>query len=476
MEIITTILSYVWTGFLVALLFGVTIFVHELGHFLMARRLGLVVDTFSIGFGHAIWKKKRKSITYKIGWMPFGGYVALPQLDPELGVPKEGEPKRDLPPISPWRKIPVLLAGVTGNILLAFLLAVIIYFSGPGGAGGADDCTVGYVSTNSAAWRAGLRPDDCIVAVNDQPVKTWDAFMINAALTPQATITVASAHGDTRDLVVETEKLPQGGRLVMGVIKQSPVEVINVRPGGPAAEAGMQSGDVILEMAGIPMTGSAVLLNTVDAYRDREIPVVVRRDGQTMTLQVTPAYDAAADRALIGIEFDPLDMGGDIYRTPWDQMVRWAAPVFRILKAFMTPSEAKHAAQAVGGPAMIIQSIWISLRTSLLYALWLMGLINVNLAILNLLPIPILDGGHIVFSVIEGVARRRLPPRVMVLLYNVFAVLLIGLMLLITYRDIVRMVPSGMRDKTGADVATNNTTGVTASEMETGQPHPAAVE
>ena len=113
-----------YTIVVILLLFGATIFVHELGHFLVARRCGMRVEVFSIGFGPAIWKTKRNGIVYKIGIIPFGGYVALPQMDPSGVKPRDdGEEKRDLPRIAPWKKILVALAGVTGNMIFAVFLA-----------------------------------------------------------------------------------------------------------------------------------------------------------------------------------------------------------------------------------------------------------------------------------------------------------------------------------------------------------------
>ena len=193
------VIQNVYDVIVLVVLFGVTIFVHEFGHFLAALKLGLVVETFSIGFGPAIWKKKIKGITYKVAWVPFGGYVALPQLDPAAMSVLQGEPdengnvKGGLPPIRPWRKIVVSVAGPFGNVLFGVLLAWIIYLS-PEAQVGASSTSIGQVSTNSVAYAVGLRPGDNVVAVNGESVGTWYRFseecVLRAGESNRVTLTV----------------------------------------------------------------------------------------------------------------------------------------------------------------------------------------------------------------------------------------------------------------------------------------------
>ena len=168
---------------LLVALFGVTVFVHELGHFLAAIWSGMVVEVFSIGFGPAIWKKKVKGVVLKIGWIPFGGYVAIPQLDPaamEAVQGKDGQAAAALPQVSPWKKMLVSLAGVTGNLLLAVLFAWIVYWN-PNVITEEGNTIIGSVAAGSAAEAAGIEPGDMIVAVNGERVRTWYEFAIICA-------------------------------------------------------------------------------------------------------------------------------------------------------------------------------------------------------------------------------------------------------------------------------------------------------
>lgn len=430
MSIILTILT-------IGLLFSATIFVHELGHYLAARWMGLVIDAFSIGMGPAIWKKKYRGVVYKIGCLPIGGYVALPQLDPDLGGgEQDGKPRRELPALPSWRKIPVQVAGVIGNIIFAFIIAFIVYQAGEGPAYRADGAVVGYVSTNSPAYEAGIRMGDRIERVDGTEIGTWDGFVIECALHEQVDLDIVAADGSEKSIRMETEALPSGGRLIRGVEKSLPCLVLDVRKGGSAEDAGMRRGDVITSFNGIPVMGTSHLITLVDQHSGQTVPITVARDGDEIELEVTPTYSQEFGRALIGIEFNHLD----IHRKPLDQIAGWASPVFRILKALGTPSEARNAAEALGGPVSIFSIFWMSARTSFLLALWFTGLINVNLAIINMLPIPILDGGHLLLTLIEIVGRRPVDAKIKLFVYKLFMVLLIAAFLLITLNDFRRLL------------------------------------
>ncbi len=442
---------------MIILLFGLTIFVHELGHFLTARWLGLVIDVFSIGFGPALWKKEVRGITYKIGWLPFGGYVALPQMDPSNNLPADpaapaegAEPPRVLPPIAPWKKIIVALAGVTGNMVLAFLLAAGVYWGGQSYVP-ANDNIVGYVVTNCPAYALGLRIGDQIVRVNDTPVAHWENVMLEAALDDAARVEVLAATGGTYAVTLPTERI-LGTRLIMGVAPYSYCYVLSVEPNTSAQEAGVLPGDRIEELAGIRLYSREHLIEVVMAHRDQTLPVKVLRQGQIVDLTVTPRYNKELDRVMIGIQFNPLDV-----KPPLAQLHSHATIIFRLLRALVTPREAKHAAGSLGGPVAIIRMYWYAVQSSFLLALSFTCLLNVNLAIINLLPLPVLDGGHIVFSVLEIIFRRPLPRRVVEILSQAFAVLLIALFLLLTVQDIRRWVFPLFTSADDAAAATNTT-------------------
>jgi regulator of sigma E protease len=421
-----------YTLLVVLLLFGLTIFVHELGHFLVARWCGLTVDVFAIGFGPAIWKRTINGVEYKVGILPFGGYVALPQMDPAGERPGSEAKSRDLPPVAPGRKILVALAGVTCNMLLAIAVAYIVYWGGQSYAPPEGRVVLGYVEPDSEAYAAGLRIGDQIEAVNSKPVATWDAFLMEVALSDEPVLAVAHADG-TRAEISLARKEFLGASFIPGLSPMNYCYVLRARPGSSAEAAGLKNGDRILRIDGIELFSREHLIEVVNARGGVTVPIEIERDGVRLELFVTPTYDEALGRALIGIEFNTLDV-----KKPWDQIKAHATLIVRLLKALTTPREAKAAAGAVGGPVAILSMFWLYVQGSLIMALWFTCLLNVNLAVLNLLPIPVLDGGHILLSIWEIITRRPASYRVVSLIWNASAILLIGLFGVLTWRDIDR--------------------------------------
>ncbi|MCS6770862.1 MAG: RIP metalloprotease RseP [Kiritimatiellae bacterium] len=438
-----------YTLIVVLALFGLTIFVHELGHFLVARWCGLAVDTFAIGFGPAIWRRTIRGVEYKIGILPFGGYVALPQMDPAGGREDSERNRRALPPVAPWRKILVALAGVTCNMILAYAVAHVVYWKGQSFAPPEDRVVLGYVDPDSEAYAAGLRIGDVIVAVNGKPVKTWDEFMMDVALAANPVLTVRHASGEQAELTLARREI-MGASFIPGISPMNYCYVLRARPGSSAEAAGLRNGDRVVRFDGIQLYSREHLIQLANERADRPVPIVIEREGRELELTVTPKYDPSVGRALIGIEFNTLDV-----KKPMDQIKSHALLIVRLLKGLTTPSEAKAAAGAVGGPFAILAMFWLYVQSSLVMALWFTCLLNVNLAILNLLPIPVLDGGHIMLALWEMAARRPASPRVVGWIWNGSAVLLIGLFLFLSWRDINRFY---LRRPTPADAEPTATT------------------
>ena len=433
------ILSVLYFALMVVLLFGVTIFVHELGHYLVARWCGMVVDVFSIGFGPAIWKKKHNGITYKIGCIPFGGYVALPQMEPGSGQKKDDEKdagekaeERVFPAVAPWKKILVALAGATGNIILAVIISYIVYWGGKSYAPVENECIIGYVETNSVAYAQGLRMGDVIREVNGKSVGNWDSFILSTALQDDLLLTVAKTDGQTVQMPITTEEF-MGGQMIRGIAPVNYCYILEIRPGSSAEESDLRPKDKIVEFNGIKLYSREQFTELVNQASGQQVPIKIERKDQTVEMQVTPRYDEEAKRALIGIVFNTFDV-----KKPWAQIKAHSMLIVRLLRALVTPKEARNAAGAVGGPVAIFQMFWLYVQTGLIMALWFTGLLNVNLAILNLLPIPVLDGGHIMFSLWEWITGRPVHEKIVEWLVNIFATLLIVLFLFLTYRDVTR--------------------------------------
>ena len=421
----------------VFLLFSLTIFVHELGHYLTARRLGLKIEVFSIGMGPALLRWKRGAITYRLGIIPFGGYVALPQMEPWAAEDSSGERPE---PAAWWKKLLVALSGSAGNFIFAFAIATVIWLVGKPAAPSEYSSTVGYVEENSPAWKAGIRPGDSIIAVNGEQVSNWEEFLMLSSLHQEVELTVQSTGGVTT-VRLPTQASALGMRVVGGLAPMDYCKVLAVSAGSSAEKAGALPGDLIVEFNGCRVFSILHLIDLVDAARGQEVPMVVRRDSRRIEMRVTPRYDPRLKRALIGVQFNTYYVASEerVHPPPWTQIRRHLMPVIRVVRALLTPSEARQAAAGIGGPFLILWSLWVIIQESFVMALWFTGFLNVNLAVLNLLPIPILDGSHVVYALYEGVTRRPVNRTVAETLTYAFYVLLIWVFLTISVRDIRRI-------------------------------------
>jgi regulator of sigma E protease len=458
MDTFLTVMQGVWAGVIVALLFGLAIFIHEFGHFLSAKLLGFRVDAFAIGFGPAMWRRRVGETDYRINVIPFGGYVALPQLDPsgmEAIQGGEGSVPEQLPDVPPWKRIVVSVAGPAGNVLLAVVLAWIIWFA-PGSVTGVVSTRIGTVEPETSAWVAGLRPGDVIERVGGQRVTTWGDFMVECHLVGDMVhgveLTVrAAADGAVRTVSVAVTNLQPDIRVIAGVYWDGKCQIQEVLADSPAEDAGLRAKDVVLTLDGTPVHNTSDFVTRMGAAGARPVPLGLMRGGRELTLMVTPALNAAGV-SLIGVNVDNAAESAMWmqYRAPWRQIRSDAMQVIRVLKALIAPKvsgERKRVAGAIGGPVIIMAMMWRIVQESFLSSMGFLRMICINLAIINLLPLPVLDGGHIVFSIWEMITRRKPHPRVISVLVTGFAVLLIGLMVLLVFKDVLHISRNARQER-----------------------------
>ena len=543
MDILITI-GYI---FLCVLMFSLAIAIHEFGHFIVALKLGLKVERFSIGFGPAIWKKTINGVEYRLSWIPLGGYVSIPDVDPEgtkalegeKGKGDEGTAKRKIPA---WKELLVAVAGPAMNIVLAVVLAVVLSLI-PSAKFGELTTEIGGFASGSVAKEAGLRAGDIVVSVGGHPVTTWSELQTEVqisngeptefvvrrpvALTEVRTLKLTATDGDfgfvcvtnrhpavvggfwgeesvaekaglkvgdrivsfngacvtsELDLVQEIDeadterpsvlevrrgeellklemtpvpaKRQYGNRWILGNCLQLTCATNDVLPvvaevvsGGAAERAGLRADDTILSVGGVPVaTRDAVLAALAAAGSETELSVMSEipadaREYEEKTVVIAPKRNPSTGAFFIEATSVANETGAVAWmpdRNPFKQLAWDAGSIFRVLKALVTPKEAKGTSKAVGGPVLIAEGIYRSMRRDFNDGLGFLRFLNTNLAVMNLLPIPVLDGGLILFALIAIVFRRRVPEKVVGWLSMGFMYLLLGLMALLIFTDSLR--------------------------------------
>ncbi len=427
----------------VMLLFGAAIFVHEFGHFLVARWRGLKVEGFSIGFGPKIIGWQRDGIQYAWRWIPAGGYVKLPQMVTSEAL--EGPNKETaLPSSSPGSRILVALAGPLMNLLLAFILAGVLYFVGLPIQ--VNPAIVGEVQPDSTEAKMGLRPGDRLVSVAGKTVTSWEDAQMTAAMAPTNVLPVVIDHNGIRTTYYLQAKVnPQLGLKVLALGPANHPVIDRVSAGSPAETAGLKKGDEVLEFAGQPIVGEQQLIHLIKDQAGRPVSMVVRRGHQHRQLTVTPRSKPAPHEGLLGVQISP--SGTSVYQLqkpgplPWDLMGQVFAQTFGTLGALFHAHETGVGVKDLSGPPGILAMLAAEVKVDYRLGLKFMVLLNISLAIFNLLPLPVLDGGHIAMALVEKLRGRPLSPRLQDYATTAFALLLISFMVYVSYNDLVKRLP-----------------------------------
>ncbi len=435
-------LFWIYVAAAVVLMFGASVFVHELGHFLVARWRGMKVEAFAIGFGPRIWSRVRDGIEYSVRWIPAGGFVRLPQMitSETLEGGKSGAPPP--PPAPPLSKILVSVAGPLMNVGFAFLVAVAVFFTGlpvP-----VNPAIIGHVPEDSPEYAAGLRAGDRIVAVNGQPVSSWEDVTERVVLSRTNVFAVTFEREGRRETVTLTAKVNRelGWKMLALEPQEHPV-VRGVLPGSAAEAVGLQPGDVVRSFAGVPIAGREQFIKLIQQRPGEATELVIQRGEREVTLTITPRINPATGKGFIGAE-----IGGServVYQvrrpgpTPWENFREVWQRTVGTLGALLHSKETGVGAKDLSGPVGIFAFLAAQVSIDYRLALNFLVLLNLNLAILNLLPIPVLDGGHILMALVEWVRGRPLSVRVVEYTTTGFAMLLLSFILYVTFFDLKRL-------------------------------------
>ncbi|MCX6908093.1 MAG: RIP metalloprotease RseP [Verrucomicrobia bacterium] len=440
-------LATIYAILVMLVLFSACIFVHELGHFWIARRCGLKIDRFSIGFGPALWKTTRDGIEYRISAIPFGGYVMLPQMNPGSEIEalegKASAPAELLPPVAAWKKIIVALAGPAMNVALAAVIAVFISFHGIPSDESPEMLVVSQVMPDSPELAAGLRTGDRIVAVDGTRVfKLADVYEYLLTSTRESVPFVVKRQGKVVRLAIKFDRDPAEHIREPKFRLGESTFIRKLESGMPAEKAGLKVGDQIVSVNGEPVLNMTQFVKTLGHYTGQPVRLEVIRKRQRQEVTVTPFYDEARKRGRIGIEigFSPFLPKVTVYPGTLDQLTRPVVSVTRTLSAMFHPRATGVTPDKLGGPPMIMYALTQQIKESLLNGLVWTLFLSVNLAILNLLPIPVLDGGHVMFAVAEWIRRKPLNHRFVSVVWTGCAAVLISFMVFISVKDVWQMM------------------------------------
>ena len=451
------VLKFIFIVLEVLLLFNLLIFVHELGHFLAARWRGLKIDRFAIWFGKPIWQKEINGVTYCLGSIPAGGYVALPQMAAMDTIEGKGSSTPEqLPPISATDKIIVAVAGPVFSFGLALVFAVLVWFIGRPVSETETTTTIGYVMKGSPAEAAGLRAGDKILKVDGYNVTRFggigDTVTWRIVRSEGETIPVTVLR-DGKEINVEArptkDKTELWERKSLRQIQILPLQtpiVAKVEEHSPAALAGVKANDVIVAVNGIPLYNPATVSDEVRKNPAQPLTLTVQRGQERKDFSMTPAMpEGWADNPHIPQE-DKLpklgiawELGGKMavdYPQPVTQIEASVGAMVSTLGAVVS-RKSDIGLQHLSGPVGIVRIYYRLFESEQGWrlAIWFSVVLNINLALLNMLPIPVLDGGHITLAIIEGIRRRPVNVKIIGFVQTACAVLIIGYMLFITFFD-----------------------------------------
>jgi regulator of sigma E protease len=432
--LLTTIVAF-------AFVLGVLVFVHELGHFLAAKRVGIRVLKFQLGFNPTIFSFRYGDTEYGIGALPLGGYVKMAGESTE--EERAGHPDEFLSK-SKWQRFQVLIMGPVMNLILAVVVLAVVLYQGAEVPAHLDQPpVVGRVATGSPAEQAGLMPGDRITSVSGSRTNTWQDFEIAIGTRPNRETTIGYVRNGVEGTKTVTPRLLPNTRFEIGEIGVLPDVHPRVWPAinkdGPGDRAGIKVGDVVISVNGQTVTYPEDVIALISKSADQPVTMIVQRGEEPIEIHVTP--EKRGDKGALGVYlrpatrsvrpgvFEALTMSvrenvagaGLIFRTVWGLLTRETSPTQLV------------------GPLGIAQLSGEFARVGLIALLTLMANLSLNLGLVNLLPIPVLDGGHIFIMAIEGIARRDFSVRVKEKMLLAGFVVLMMLMVTVIYNDLTRI-------------------------------------
>ena len=424
---------------------GVLVFVHELGHFLVARWHGVRVLTFSLGFGPKLLSWRRGDTEYCVSVIPLGGYVKMAgemggDGTADFSVTLENKPDEFMSKTK-WQRFQIFLAGPLMNILFAVVVLTFVLWQGATEpVYRTQPAKVGSILAKSAAEKAGIKPGDIILRVADRPIATWD--QLDMAMMPKAgreVEVVIERAGSLQTLRVTPDSRTRFEIGDIGVVPEFHPQVMVVNPGETAEKAGFKVNDVIFAVNGSPVQYEE-LLNAIHSNADKPLVFSVGRDGQRFELTATPVKKGKD--GMIGVTLAPAEQRRiepgffQAARMSAQQNLEWSTLIFQTFAGLF---KGEASPKQLMGPVGIAQLSGTAAAISWTALFSMMCMLSLNLGILNLLPVPMLDGGHIFIMALEGAARRDFSLRVKEKLLMAGFVVIMVLMVTVIYNDLTRI-------------------------------------
>ena len=415
------------------------VFVHEFGHFIVAKKLGVKVHTFSIGFGKKLLSFKRGDTEYALSAIPFGGYVAMAGESPDDGGYGNTDEFR-MKPI--WVRFLIAIAGPAANIIFAFLILFGLYLNGVQEPD--NSLIVGEVEQNSPGEKAGLLRGDEILQVNGKAANGWEMFMQDMAMEGghAMPLLVKRAAMETT-LTITPELNPRFGIALSGITGEAEVVVAKVIPDKPAKAAGLLENDKIISVDGIRIPSASSLIEMVNGSKGEVITFNIMRGAEKKEIQIKPVLDEGSKRFVVGIYPGLVVPTELVKRGVVDAMKKSVSKngesATLVIKTLSSVIMGKIKLKALSGPICIVQMIAGSLRQSVQKFLEFMALLNTNLAVFNILPLAITDGGVVMFLMLEAIRKKPLTLGTQALISRIGFSFFLMLFLFVTFQDILRI-------------------------------------
>lgn len=423
-------------------LIGIMILIHELGHFWAARFFDVRVEAFSFGFGPRLFGFRRGETDFRFSAILFGGYVKMAGEQP--GEDNATDP-RSFQAKPRWQRLIIAFAGPAMNIILAVaLLTGLFMFRYPRLANSDAPAAIGFIQAGSPAANAGLQEGDVIVQIDDITDPTWEDIVLKEVASAKKAMAIGYLRdGERRHTTVTPILDDQTGVGSAGWEEKNEVQIAGILAGMDAAKKGIKRGDVLLSVGGEPIQSMAKLHDVIKRSEGKTVPVTYRRDGQVLTTSITPSYSDSEGRYMIGVQLErPIVITQlsfpDALRESVRQNVKGASMIYQFLHGLV---ERRMSAKSLEGPIGIARLSGDAAREGPTAFFHLMALVSLNLAVFNLLPIPILDGGLILMLLIEMLMRRDMSLQFKEAIFKVGMVFLMAVVVFVLYNDISKLLP-----------------------------------